>query len=89
MYNELIRKKGDNMKRFYAAVMATFYLGEWHIDMNTQTEYTTDVAKVLQLGHAYSDAGMLALYIERTAVSAPRVMIEGNRRLVPCPACHL
>ena len=77
------------MKRSYAAVMATFYLGEWHIDMNTQTEYATDVAKVIQLGHEYSDAGMLALYIEHTAISAPRVMIEENGQLVPCPTCHL
>ena len=78
------------MKSFrqFSAVMATFYSGEWHIDYAAETAITTDENEAIKWGHVFSDAGMLALYVEYLSDGQTQIMIEENGHLVFCPALN-
>lgn len=66
----------------YTVSMATWYGGQWHLDLATESDKMNEQA-IIKAGRELSEMGAMVLYTEYKDGFPNRVMIEFNGHLEP------
>ena len=66
----------------YTVSMATWYKGQWHLDLNTESSLMGEAAVIAE-GRKLTAMGAMPLYTEYVNGIAGRVMVEYDGHLEP------